>query len=64
MEAYDVAHGNSSTGNVNQVSEALGPLFHTVCKGGAGVRLKAVWKTDGVQRLAGVGVLVPGQIHD
>ena len=30
------------------MSEALGPFLHTVCRGSAGVKLKAVSKTDGV----------------
>ena len=38
VEAYEAAHG---------VSQALGPLLHKVCKGSAGVKLKAVLKVDG-----------------
>ena len=53
----EAAHGNK------EVSEALGPLLHKVCKGSAVVKLKAVVEDRWVQRLDGVGVLVPGQIH-
>ena len=38
-------HGNSFDWNLKDVSEALGPLLHKVCKGSAGVKLKAVVKT-------------------
>ena len=41
--------------NLKEVSEALGPLLHKVCRGSAGR-----WG----QCLAGVGVLVAGQIHE
>ena len=64
VEAYEAAHGNPFDWNLKEVSEALGPLLHKVCKDSAGVKLKAVVKTDGFQRLASVGVLVPGQIHE
>ena len=63
VEAYEAAHGNPFDWNWKEVSEALGPLLHKVCKGSAGVKLKAVLKIDGLQRLDGVGVLVPGHIH-
>ena len=56
--------GILSTWNLKEVSEALGPLLHKVCKGSAGVKLKAVLKTDGLNAWGGVGVLVPGQIHE
>ena len=41
----------------------VGPFPHKVCRGSEGVKLKAVLKNDGFNILAGVGVLVPGQIH-
>ena len=59
VEAYEAAHGNPFDWNLKEVSKALGPLLHKVCRGSAGVKFKAVLKIDGVQRLAGVGVLVP-----
>ena len=34
--------------NLKEVSEALGPLLHKVCKGSAGARLKAVLQIDGL----------------
>ena len=46
VEACEAAHGNPFDWNVKKVSEALGPLLHKVCKGSAGVKLKAVAKTD------------------
>ena len=46
-EAYEVTHGNRFDWNLKEVSEALGPLLHKVCKGSAGVKLKSVWKIDG-----------------
>ena len=45
VEAYETAHGNPFNWNVKEVSKALGPLLHKVCKGSAGVKLKAVVKT-------------------
>ena len=48
MEAYEVARGNPFDWNLKEVSEALGPLLHKVCRGGEGVKLKAVLKTDGL----------------
>ena len=50
--------------NLKEVSEALGLLLHKVSRGSAGVKLKAVLKIDGLQRLECVGILVPGQIHE
>ena len=47
VEAYEAAHGNPFDLNLKEVSEALGPLSDKVCKGSAGVKLKAVVKTDG-----------------
>ena len=47
VEAYEVALGNPFKWNLREVSEALGPLLHQVCRGGAGVKLKAVLKIDG-----------------
>ena len=47
VEAYEAAHGNPFDCNLQEVSEALGPLLHKVCKGSAGVKLKAVMKNDG-----------------
>ena len=47
VEAYEAAHGNPVDWNLKEVSEALGPLLHKVCKGSAGVKLKAVLKIDG-----------------
>ena len=47
VEAYEAAHGNPFDWNLKEVSEALGPLLHKVCKGSAGVKLKAVLKFDG-----------------
>ena len=62
VEAYEAAHGNPFDWNLKEVSEALGPLLHKVCKGSAGVKLKAVLKIGGVN--ACVRILVPGQIHE
>ena len=45
--ACEVAHGNPFDWNLKEVSEPLGPLLHKVCKGSAGVKLKAVLKIDG-----------------
>ena len=47
VEAYEAAHGNPFDWNLKEVSEALGPLLHKVCRGSAGVKLKAVLKIDG-----------------
>ena len=47
VEAYEAAYGNPFDWNLKEVSEALGPLLHKVCKGSAGVKLKAVLKIDG-----------------
>ena len=47
VEAYEAAQGNHFDWNLKDVSQALGPLLHKVCKGSAGVMLKAVVKTDG-----------------
>ena len=47
VEAYEVAHGNPFDWNLKALSEALGPILHKVCRGSAGVKLKAVLKTDG-----------------
>ena len=38
----DIAHGNPFNCNL----EALGPFFHKVCRGSAGVKFKAVLTTD------------------
>ena len=35
VEAYAAAHGNPFDWNLKEVSEALGPLLHKVCKGSA-----------------------------
>ena len=47
VEAHEVAHENPFDWILKEVSEALGPLLHKVCKGSAGVKLQAVMKTDG-----------------
>ena len=47
VDVYEAAHGNPFEWNLKVVSEALGPLLHKVCKGSAGVKLKAALKTDG-----------------
>ena len=47
VEAHEVAPGNPFDWNMKDVSEALGPLLHKVCRGRAGVKLKAVLKIDG-----------------
>ena len=47
VEVYEAAYGNPFDWNLKEVSEALGPLLHKVCKGSAGVKLKAVLKVDG-----------------
>ena len=64
VEAYEVANGNPFYWKLKEVSEALGPLLHKVCKGCAGVKLKAVCKADGFNASRGVDVLVPGQIRE
>ena len=46
-EVYEAAHGNPFDWNLEEVSEALGPLLHKVCKTSARIKLKAVVKTDG-----------------
>ena len=46
VEAYEAAHGNPFDWNLKEVSEALGPLLHKVCRGSVGVKLKAVLKID------------------
>ena len=46
-EEYEAAHGNPFDWNLKEVSEAPGPLLHKVCRGSAGVKLKAVSKIDG-----------------
>ena len=48
VEACEATHGNPFDWNLKEVSEALGPLLHKVCKGSAGVKLKAVLKIDGL----------------
>ena len=48
VEAYEAAHGNPFDWNLKEVSEAHGPLLHEVCRGSAGVKLKAVLKIDGL----------------
>ena len=35
VEAYEAAHGNPFDWNLKEVSEALGPLLHKVCRGSA-----------------------------
>ena len=47
VEAHEVAHVNPFDWILKEVSEALGPLLHKVCKGSAGVKLKAMLKTAG-----------------
>ena len=47
VEAYEAAHGNPFDWILKEASEALGPLLHKVCRGSAGVNLKAVSKVDG-----------------
>ena len=47
VEAYEAAHVNPFDWNLKEVSEALGPLLRKVCRGSAGVKLKAVLKIDG-----------------
>ena len=44
VEAYEVAHGIPFDWNLKEVSKAMGPLLHKVCRGSAGVKLL---KTDG-----------------
>ena len=56
MIAYEEAHGNPFDWNLKEVSEALGSELR------AGVKVKAVLKTDGFN--AGVRVLVQGEVHD
>ena len=46
VEACEAAHGNPFDWNMKEVSEVLGPLLHKVCRGSAGVKLKAVLKID------------------
>ena len=46
-EVFEAAHGNPFDWNLKEVSEALGPLLHKVCRGSEGVKLKAVLKIDG-----------------
>ena len=46
VEAYEASHGNPFDWNLKEVSEALRPLLHKVCKGSAGVKLKEALKTD------------------
>ena len=46
--AYEAAHGNPFDWNLKEVSDALGHFLHKVCKGSAGVKLKAVLKIDGL----------------
>ena len=48
VEVYEAAHGNPFDWNLKEVAEALGPFLHKVCKGSAGVQLKAVLKIDGL----------------
>ena len=64
VEGYQAAHGHPFDWNLKEVSEALGPLLHKVCKGRPGVMIKAVLKMDGFNAWPGVGVLLPGQIHE
>ena len=45
VEAYEVAHGNPFDWNLKEVSAALGPLLHKVCRSSARVKLKALLKT-------------------
>ena len=47
VEVYEAVHGNPFDCNLGEVSEALGPLLHKVCKTSARIKLKAVVKTDG-----------------
>ena len=48
VEACEAARGNPFDWNLKEVSEALGLLLHEVCRGSAGVKLKAVLKIDGL----------------
>ena len=54
VEVDEVAHGNPFDWNLKKVSEALGPLLHKVCRGSAGVKLKALLKTDGFNAWRGL----------
>ena len=47
VEGYEASHGDPFDWNLKEVSEALGPFLHKVCRGSAGVKLKAVLKIDG-----------------
>ena len=47
VEAHEVVHGHPFDWNLKEVSEALGSHLHKVCRGSAGVKLKALLKTDG-----------------
>ena len=47
VEAYEAARGNPFDWNLKEVSEALGPFLHKVCRGSARVKLKAVLNIDG-----------------
>ena len=47
VEANEATHGNSFDWRLKEVSKALGPFLYKVCKGSAGVKLKAVLKIDG-----------------
>ena len=58
VEAYEVAHGNPFDWNLKEVSEALEPLLQRKSQAQSNVENR--W----VQRLAGAGVLVLGQIHE
>ena len=47
VEAYEVAHLNPFDWNLKEVSECLDSFCIKVCRGSAGVKLKAVLKIDG-----------------
>ena len=47
VEAYEAARGTPFDWNLKEVSEALGPFLHKVCRGSARVELKAVLNIDG-----------------
>ena len=63
VTAYEVDHGNPIDWILKEVSEALGLLLHKVCRG-SGSQAQSSFEDRRLQRLAGVGVLVPGEVHE
>ena len=64
VEAYEVGHGNPFNWNLKEVSEALGPPSAQSVQRQRRSRAQSSVENRRVQRMAGVGVLVPGQIHE